>query len=226
MDEALSEAARRAARRDWNGAIEALELAESDEDSQFEVAYLLGICHARLGHWDEALLYLEQVVTGGVDFARDGQCRMALAYVYAMTGRHRLAEYEIERLRGMGFESVQVFALLGYSAWAQGKTEESLRWYARALELDPENPNALNGLGYTLACAGSDGARALTYCRKAVDKRPENPAYNDSLAWAYYKLGFLGEARSRIDRALSAAPDAVEIREHARAIGLGEGRTA
>jgi len=52
-------------------------------------------------------LYLEQVVTGGLDHARDSQCRMALAYVYSVTGRHRLAEYELERLRESGYESVQ-----------------------------------------------------------------------------------------------------------------------
>jgi tetratricopeptide (TPR) repeat protein len=223
MDGELGEATRLVAERDWEGAILCLSTVEADETNQFEIAYLLGICHARLGDWDEALLYLEQVVTGGLDFARDGQCRLALAYVYTMTGRHRLAEYELERLRGTGFESVQVFAFLGYSAWAQGKMAEGLRWYAKALELDPEYPNALNGMGYILACEGGENARALTFCRKAVDKKPDNPAYLDSLAWAYHKIGLDHEARQHISRALALAPRADEIRDHARAIGLGGG---
>jgi Flp pilus assembly protein TadD len=222
MDEALSEASRLVARRDWIGALGALRGVEPNEGNQFEIAYLFGICHARLGDWDNALLYLEQVVTGGLDRVRDAQCRMALAYVYSVTGRHRLAEYELERLREKGVESTQVFSFLGYSAWAQGKSEEGIRWYAKALDLDPENANALNGMGYLLACEGKDGARALTYCRKAVDKKPDNPAYIDSLAWAYYKLGFAEEARDQIYRARALAPGMPEIREHARAIGLGE----
>ncbi len=73
--------------------------------------------------WDDALLYLEQVVTGGLDSARERQCRLALAYVYTVTGRHKLAEYELERLRESGDESAQVCAFLGYSAWAQGKLD-------------------------------------------------------------------------------------------------------
>jgi Flp pilus assembly protein TadD len=223
MDGAMAEATRLVARGDWPGALAALRGAETDEGNQFEVAYLFGICYARLSDWDNALLYLEQVVTGGLDPIRDAQCRMALAYVYSVTGRHRLAEYELERLRERGVESPQVFAFLGYSAWAQGRADEGLRYYRLALDLDPENANALNGMGYLLACEGKDGARALTYCRKAVDKKPDNPAYIDSLAWAYHKLGYGDEARVRIERALSLAPAIAEIREHAREIGLAEG---
>jgi tetratricopeptide (TPR) repeat protein len=221
MDEALTEASRLVASRDWLRALDALREVEPEGGNQFEIAYLFGICHARLGEWDDALLYLEQVVTGGLDPVRDGQCRMALAYVYTVTGRHRLAEYELGRLRDSGFESVQVYSFLGYSSWAQGKPSEGMRWYAKALELDPENATALNGMGYLLACDGKEGARALTFCRKAVDKAPGNPAYRDSLAWAYFKLGFLEEAKDHIGRALSIAPGASEIREHARAIQQG-----
>jgi Flp pilus assembly protein TadD len=222
MDETMAEALRLVAHRDWLGALDVLRGIESHEDNQFEIAYLFGICHARLGDWDDALLYLEQVVTGGLDTARDEQCRMALAYVYSVTGRHRLAEYELEKLCEKGYESTQVFSFLGYSAWAQGRSEDGIRWYGKALALDPENANALNGMGYLLACEGKDGARALTYCRKAVDKKPDNPAYLDSLAWAYHKLGFSEEARDQIGRARALAPAVADIREHAREIGLGE----
>jgi Flp pilus assembly protein TadD len=222
MDEAMAEAFRLVARRDWPGALDALRAIESGEDNQLEIAYLFGICHARLGEWDDALLYLEQVATAGLDPARDEQCRLALAYVYSVTGRHRLAEYELEKLRERGVQSTRLLSFLGYTAWAQGRADESLRWYGQALALDAEDANALNGMGYILACEGRDGARALTYCRKAVDKKPDNPAYLDSLAWAYHKLGFTDEARDQIARARALAPEAPEIREHAQAIESGE----
>jgi Flp pilus assembly protein TadD len=223
MDESLDEAKRLVAAREYERALDTLRGIDSSEGSQFEIAYLFGICHARLGNWDDALLYLEQVVTGGLDPTRDEQCRIALAYVYSVTGRHKLAEYELKTLRDRGVETPRILAFLGYSAWAQGKPDESLGLYASALELDPEFANALNGMGYILACEGRDGARALTYCRKAVDKKPDNPAYLDSLAWAYYKLGFFAEARNQITKAMALAPESVDIREHAREIGQGEG---
>lgn len=222
MEESLKEALSRYSERDWAGTLEALRNVDSTEMNHLDLAYLLGLCHARLAHWDEALLFLEQVVTAEADLMRVYQCRLALAYVYTLTGRFRLADYELGRLAGTGFGSAQVFSFLGYTAWAQDKMDEALGHYAKALELDGESATALNGLGYLLACEGRDGARALTLCRKAVDKNPENPAYLDSLAWAYYRLGFIDEARDYIRRAISLAPQEAEIREHARTISSAE----
>jgi tetratricopeptide (TPR) repeat protein len=222
MQSELREAARRYAERDWAGTLEALRSVDSTEENHLDLAYYLGLCHARLESWDDALLYLEQVVTASADLMRIFQCRLALAYAYTETGRHRLAEYELKSLLETGFESVQVLSFLGYSSWAQGRAEEAIRWYAKALEIDRENPTALNGMGYLLVSEGKDTARALVYCRKAVEKKPENPAYLDSLAWAYFRLGYKEEAKDCVERALALRPDEEEIREHARAISAGE----
>ena len=191
-------------------------------DARFAEAYKLGLERARASDWDAALLYLEQVVPGDPGSERGRQCRMALAYVYAMTGRFRLAEYEVRKLMEAGVESAQLSAFLGYAAWEQGRADEAIERYRKALDMDPENANALNGLGYTLACEGRDGARALTCCRKAVDMKPDNPAYLDSLGWAYYKLGYVEEARDYLGRALARAPDEPEIKAHARAVEEGD----
>ncbi len=225
MEASLNEAARLYALRDWEGALGSLRGVESSQANYLDLAYFLGLCHARLSHWDDALLYLEQVVTASDDLMRVFQCRLSLAYVYSVTGRYKLAEYELGRLLEAGFESVQVLSFLGYTAWAQNRPEEAIRHYSLALEHDPESVTALNGLGYVLACEGREGARALTCCRKAVDKQPDNPAYLDSLSWAYFRLGFLKEAKDYLGRALERAPEEGEILRHARSIeGVEEAR--
>jgi Flp pilus assembly protein TadD len=216
----LMEAARLYAERDWNGALTALASVDSTEENHLELAYFLGLSHARLGDWDEALLFLEQVVTASDDFMRVSQCRLCLAYVYSQTGRSRLAEYELDRILRSGFRSPQVLAALGHTSWVQNRGEAAARWYSEALELDPECGNALNGLGYVLACEGRDAARALTCCRKAVDQAPQNPAYLDSLGWTYHRLGFEDEARDYLRRALALMPGEREIREHALVLSL------
>ena len=38
-----------------------------DSTDNIELAYFIGLCYARLNKYDEALLYLEQVVTNGTD---------------------------------------------------------------------------------------------------------------------------------------------------------------
>jgi Flp pilus assembly protein TadD len=219
MDDARDDIARLFGGEGQGGASPEAEGAGGDE--RFRLAYAVGLEKARSGEWDEALLYLEQVVTGEPGSERGKQCRMALAYVYAMTGRFRLAEYEVGKLMESGAESAQLWAFLGYAAWAQGRADEAIDKYGKAVALDPENPNALNGLGYALACEGREPAKALTCCRKAVDKKPVNPAYLDSLGWAYYRLGYVEEARDYLGRALARAPDEPEIQSHARTVESG-----
>ena len=55
-----------------------------------EIAYYLGLCYAKLERYDDALLYLEQVVTSGTHLERTLQCRFLLAVIYALSGRRRL----------------------------------------------------------------------------------------------------------------------------------------
>jgi len=199
---------------DYESAIATLAAATVDEDDYLDLAYLLGLCYARLKRFDEALLYLEQIVTQGEGDSRALQCRMTLAYVYSMTGRSKLAEYELSKLIESSEETTQVCAALGHANWKQGRLDEGLRWYARALDLDPDNPTALNGYGYLLACAGKDLDKAVTCCRKALNSDPGNPAYSDSLGWAYFKLGKLAEAGSYLRAAAKTLADDVESREH------------
>ena len=218
MRSEIREALRSYSEGDWEEALRLLSDAELSEDEFGDSAYLLGLCHVRLGNFDEALLYLEQVVTAETDPARLYQCRMALAYIAAVTGRVKEAEYEVARLRESGYESAQICAALGYTAWVQGNVDDSLQWYGRALDLEPAHPTSLNGLGYVLAYRGDDLTRALSCCRKAVEARPNNPVYQDSLGWVYLKLGFLDEAETWLERALKGAPEEREVQEHVRTL--------
>ncbi|MFQ3546813.1 MAG: tetratricopeptide repeat protein [Termitinemataceae bacterium] len=205
----------------WDAALKELldvDTSTFDSEDNLELAYYLGLCYAKLEQFDNALLYLEQVVTNGLDPLRTYQCRMALAYIYAVTGRAKLAEFELTKLIDTGFESVQIFTTLAYAAYSQKRYEDAIDWYQKALDLERDNPTALNGLGYILVDTDMDIRRGLVLCKKAVDKKPQNPAYLDSLGWAYYKNGDILEARTWIRRALDILPRHPEITAHMRTI--------
>ena len=57
------------------------------------------------------------------------------------------------------------------------------------LELDPENINALNALGYSWADANKNLPKAKIYIEKALAADPENAAYQDSKGWYLYRVG-------------------------------------
>jgi tetratricopeptide (TPR) repeat protein len=181
-----------------------------------ELAYYLGLCYTKLARYDDAMLHLEQVVTATVDPLRVYQCRMTLAYIYVITKRAKMAEIELQQLQSGGFESAQLYATLAYAAWSQKRIKDAIACYEKALSMDENNTTAINSLGYILVDTGTDLFRGMRLCRKAVDRKPQNPAYLDSLGWACFKSGDLIEARTWLRRALDMAPNEKEIREHFR----------
>jgi tetratricopeptide (TPR) repeat protein len=205
----------------WKLALKEFVQVKTDKftpEENSELAYYLGLCYTKLGRFDDGLLYLEQVITAGAAPLRIYQCRMTLAYVYVITNRSRLAEFELAQLIKSGFASAQIFTILAYAAWMRRNFTKALELYEKALEIDENNTTAMNGIGYILVDTDQDIMRGLRLCRKAVDKRPQNAAYLDSLGWAYYKSGNLPEARVWFRRALDMAPGQEEIRKHMRIV--------
>ncbi len=191
---------------------------EADPAEVPDLAYYLGLCYTKLEKFDEALLYLEQVVTNHDDFLHIYQCRMVLGYIYNITGRFRLAEFEMKELLETGFESPQVYSALGFALFSQGKVDSSLDCYHKALGIEPGNSNALNSAGYTMVELEKELSEAVGYIRKALDAVPEHPAYLDSLGWALFKMGKMREARRTLKRAYELSNGSRAIATHLRKV--------
>ncbi|MFO8063475.1 MAG: tetratricopeptide repeat protein [Spirochaetota bacterium] len=202
----------------YEEAINTFLALDIDPKEHPELSYYLGLCYTNLERYDEAVLYLEQVVSGEVEFLHIFQGRMLLGYIYTVTDRPQLAELEFSKLLEDGFESAKVRAAMAHVEYMMGKTNAGIAELERALEVDPENANALNSLGYIMADNGMRLQAALSYCKKAVAAKPDNPAYLDSLGWTYFKLGNVAEARRYIGAAHEKAPDNEEIAEHWQAV--------
>ena len=88
--------------------------------------------------------------------------------------------------------------------------ESDLRWI---LKKDPDNAQALNALGYTLTDRTDRHQEALTLIQRALELKPGDPFYLDSLGWVYYRLGELDKAEKYLREALQVQPD-VEFIAH------------
>lgn len=188
-----------------------------------EIAYYLGLCYAKLQKYDDALLYLEQVVTSGTHIERTLQCRFLLAVIYALSGRKRLADFELNKLLETGYMTPSVYAAIAFIAWEQKDTQKCLEYYEKSLEKNPENVTSLNGLGYVLACEEKDLTRALSLCKQAVNTVPDSAACLDSLGWVYYKLGLFDDSRRYLEQAELLDRNNTTILEHIQTLNK-EGR--
>ncbi|MBD5433919.1 MAG: tetratricopeptide repeat protein [Treponema sp.] len=191
-----------------------LSISESAKVDGMDLAYYIGLCYARLERYDDALLYLEQVVTNGSDYDRILQCRYILAIIYVKSGRKRLADFELNKLLETGYNTANVLSSLAYLHWENQDIETCLDFYSRSLEKDTDNVTALNGMGYVLAEENRDLSLALSYCKKAVSNAPKNPACLDSLGWVYFKLGLFDESRKYLFEAEKLLPESEIIKKH------------
>ena len=78
---------------------------------------------------------------------------------------------------------------------------------------DPDNANALNALGYTLADRSQRLEEAKGYILRAIELLPDDAAILDSLGWVCYRMGDNQEALKWLRKAFAQLEDA-EIAAH------------
>jgi tetratricopeptide (TPR) repeat protein len=82
------------------------------------------------------------------------------------------------------------------------------------LRREPNNPSALNFLGYMWADHGLHLDEAVEMVQRALTAEPDNGAYLDSLGWAYFRMGRTDEARPLLERAVALTRGDPVVREH------------
>ena len=94
--------------------------------------------------------------------------------------------------------------LLSDSLGERSNSERDLRQIIRMM---PDDPRALNHLGYMLADQTNRFDEALELLERAIAISPDDPAIIDSLGWVQYKLGHYQEALANLQRAFAVFPD-------------------
>jgi tetratricopeptide (TPR) repeat protein len=99
-----------------------------------------------------------------------------------------------------------------------GKDTKSIRVYDRIIQMNPENPIALNNLAWLLVTSEDkrlrDPGRAVNLARRAVAIEPSS-GFLDTLAEAYYRNG-------QRDAAIATIKQAILRADHNRAYYEGQ----
>lgn len=92
----------------------------------------------------------------------------------------------------------------------QGDFAAGERDLRRVIELKPDDAEAMNALGYTLADRQDSGKRgeALELIQRALKLKPDEPAIIDSMGWVRYRMGDIDASLESLRRAFAKQPDA------------------
>jgi tetratricopeptide (TPR) repeat protein len=160
--------------------------------------YNLGNFHLTRGDLDEAIAAYETSLRLLPEFVAP-RVNAALAYVRA--GRPAEAEASLRRALVAEPTSAEAHFNLGLLLGETGRYDEARREHRAALDADPELAAAAFNLGVLLAKEDLD--RAIDWCRRASELRPEDPRYA-------YTLAFYERQGGRIDAAVGTLRALVE----------------
>jgi tetratricopeptide (TPR) repeat protein len=166
---------------------------------------------ARRGDVEGARSRLQAISVSG----QDGQVRVALAEGDMLRDAGRLPEalavYN-QSLQSYPDDADLLYAraLLAERMNDLARAEKDLR---RILARDPDNAQALNALGYTLADRTERYQEALGYIQRALALRPNDAFILDSMGWVQYRLKNYQEALRYLNRAIGIQQDP-EIAAH------------
>lgn len=165
-----------------------------------------------LGRKAEARALLEARLAGEPG---DEEVVLALAGLWEDDAEYRRAADLLEGyLSGREVGNARVFFTLGVLHDKLKDWRRSAEYMQRSLEHNPDDPHALNYLGYTYAEQGVHLEEAERLILRALELKPGDGFITDSLGWVYYKQGRYPEAAATLRKALEANPEDPIIWEH------------
>lgn len=140
--------------------------------------------------------------------------RLLLGRIYQGQRRWGDAAQVWEELLARRPEMSQVGLDLAFCRQEQGDLKGSETAVRDVLARRPDDPNALNYLGYQLAEENRELEEAYGLLRRATALEPDNGAFVDSMGWVLYRMGRLEEARRQLERAVQLTNGDPTVREH------------
>ncbi|MGZ3685081.1 MAG: tetratricopeptide repeat protein [Bdellovibrionota bacterium] len=137
-----------------------------------------------------------------------------LAAVYEDEKRIDQAKLVLERGEKLFPHDENILYYLGFTLDRLGQKDDALTKMEALLAVNPNNPNALNFVGYTLVEKGGQMEQAKTYLERAMSLKPDDAFILDSYGWLLYRTGKRREAMKQLERAYATKPEEGVIAEH------------
>jgi len=175
----------------------------------------LGLNLADLDRHDEAITHLKAFVDA---HPNDMRAYLALGGVYSSKEDFRSAaniyDKAVDALKTPTAANWNIFYQRGIAYERLKEWPKAEPNFRKALELQPDQPQVLNYLGYSWVDMNTNLEEGLVMIQKAVDLRPSDGYIVDSLGWAYFRLGRFDDAVREMERAVSLKPEDPVLNDH------------
>ena len=178
-------------------------------DAQLRIGILLSI----LGKPDEGLAKLEALAEAQSNWDLRVKVYLAQGEVLRSQQRYKEGVEMYSRALQQNREDTNLLYARGLMAEKVDRLDMAEADLLKVISKEPDNADALNALGYTLADRTSRYKEALEYINRAAELVPDEPAILDSLGWVSYRLGRMDDALKWLSRAFEKLEDA-EIAAH------------
>ncbi|MBV6272891.1 tetratricopeptide repeat protein [Alcaligenaceae bacterium CGII-47] len=138
---------------------------------------------------------------------------LTLATIYRDAGRSDEAIEVLTRADRDIPDTAEIKYDLAMLLERQGKTEAFETLMKRVIELNPDDANAYNSLGYTYADQGRHLDKAQDLLERALDLEPDNPYILDSVGWYLYRIQDYEAAIEYLRRSYEKLP-AADVAAH------------
>lgn len=210
----LKSALARVDSKDYDEALKVLKSAEELDKENPVILYNTGVCYTGLRNYREAVLYFQKILSMPQAFVDIVSVRKLLSYCLIMMEDFDEALVYLDQSLSISRLDTSAMNMKGYCYEKQKEFDKAISVYREIIEIDGENSNASNSLAYIMALNNKDLNRALRYAKKALEVKPDNPAYLDTLGMIYMKKNQPDMAKKFLKKALSIMPESEEIKKH------------
>jgi tetratricopeptide (TPR) repeat protein len=207
---------------------------EADKDPAGALAYYKRVPPGSGHFWQARESAVRLMLQPSKTASRDAQAKEALAFVAATpvgtaddrlqrdrlkarleaeAGDNKAAYQTLEAATKYAPDDPNLAYDLALAADRTGHFAEMEKLLRKLIADEPENANALNALGYSLADRGEKLPEALGLIGKALELDPKSPYIQDSMGWVLYRMGRLDAAQAALEKAWKTLPDP-EIAAH------------
>jgi len=225
VNDLLESAINRFMVKDYSETLNELKAALMLDKENPIILYNIGICYCRLGLFNSANKYFNDVLKLSLSFIDSHVVKKVLAYSLIKINDYDSAEKFLTDLQSIIPDDLQVKNMLAYIYEKVRRYKDAIDIYEGIIKKRPDYFGAYNAIAYLTALSDGDLDRAFNFVKKAIKGEAKNPAYYDTAGYILIKLGDYKRAEKFLIEASKLLPFNQEIEAHIRELIIQKGKS-